>query len=57
MLRLEKKISLLKCYFLTDVDIGKVLFSKNIFSGEKTISTLLALLVTCIMIIKLKDYI
>ena len=57
MLKLKKKISLLKCYFLTDVDIGKVLFSKNIFAGEKTISTLLALLVTCIMIIKLKDYI
>ena len=40
--------------FLKDVDIEKVLVSAKISSGEKTIS---ALLVTCIIIIKLNHYI
>ena len=40
--------------FLKDVDIEKVLVSYKIYSGEKTINTLL---VTCIMIIKLSHYI
>ena len=39
--------------FRGDVDTEKVLISNNISFGDKTISTLL---VTCIMIIKLKKY-
>ena len=39
---------------LKDVDIEKVLVSKNVSSGEKTLSTLL---VTCMMIVKLNHYI
>ena len=39
---------------LKDVDIEKVLVSKNVSSGEKTLSTLL---VTFMMIIKLNHYI
>ena len=39
---------------LKDVDIKKVLVSKNVSSGEKTLSTLL---VTCMMIVKLNHYI
>ena len=39
---------------LKDVDIKKVLVSKKISFGKKTISTLL---VTCVMIIRLSHYI
>ena len=39
--------------FLVDVNIEKVLVSKKVFSGEKTINILF---VTCIMIIKLNHY-
>ena len=39
--------------FVEDVDTEKVLVSNKISSGEKIINTLL---VTCIMIIKLRQY-
>ena len=39
---------------LKDIHIEKILVSKKIFSGEKTINTLL---VTCLMITKLNHYI
>ena len=41
-------------FFKKDVDIEKVLVSRKISSGEKTINTTL---VTCIMIIKSSHYI
>ena len=40
-------------YFLRDVDIQKLLVSKKIYFGEKTINTLLF---TCTIIIKLSLY-
>ena len=40
--------------FLKDVDIEKVLVSNKLFSGKKTVNTLL---VSCIMMIKLSHYI
>ena len=43
--------------FLKDVDIENVLISKKISSGEKNYKYFNTLLVTCMMIIKLSQYI
>ena len=56
-LEIEKKIFLPQldsCVQVKDVGIVKVLVTKNTSFGEKTIITLL---VTCIMVIKLNHYI